>query len=497
MDAPPVKKDAVLELTIDSLALGGSGVARAGEFVVFVPGAYAGERVRARVVKRRSSWAEAALLAVLEPSPERVSAPCAHFGGECGGCRMQDLAYPAQVLAKTQQVAETLARIGRLEGVAVDACVPSPALWRYRNKMEFSFHPGPDGVPLLGLHKRGRFDESFDLGDCLIASELTNRIVAVTRAFARAEGWVAHHARFHTGVVRFLTVRHLPTTNQAAVNLIAMKEAVPGVERWAGAVRALDPAVKSVVLNVNDERANIAIGEPARERVLAGAATIEERLCGLTFEVSAHSFLQTNSLQAGALYAAAIEEARLTGGEKVLDVYCGAGTISLALAAHAQEVVGIESVEPAVADARRNAVRNGVTNARFACGDARAVLRMWAHARAGKAPTPESSRVRDHKAPHDPEAYRPFDPDVVLVDPPRAGLHERVIERVAELAPARIVYVSCNPATLARDLALFVRQGYAPTRVRPFDMFPHTPHVECVVGLSKVATAPSASRDTP
>ncbi|MEP7028327.1 MAG: 23S rRNA (uracil(1939)-C(5))-methyltransferase RlmD [Candidatus Eisenbacteria bacterium] len=497
MDAPPVKKDAILELTIDSLALGGSGVARAGEFVVFVPGGYAGERVRARVLKRRSSWAEAVLVEVLEPSPRRVPAPCEHFGDECGGCRLQDLAYASQVSAKTQQVKETLARIGRLEGIPVDDCVPSPETWRYRNKMEFSFHPGADGVPLLGLHRRGRFDESFDLRDCHIASELTNRIVATTRAFARAEGWPAHHARFHTGTVRFLTVRHLPTTNQAAVNLIAMHDAVPGVERWAKAVRDLDPAVRSVVLNVNDERANIAVGEPARERLLAGDATIEERLCGLTFEVSAHSFLQTNSLQAEALYAAAIEEARLTGDEKVLDVYCGAGTISLALAAHAREVVGIESVAPAVDDARRNALRNGVTNARFACGDARAVLRIWSQVRTGKQPTPETSRVRDHKAPLDPEAYRPFDPDVVLVDPPRAGLHERVIDRVAELAPRRVVYVSCNPATLARDLALFVRQGYAPTRVRPFDMFPHTPHVECVVGLSPAVSAPAASRDTP
>jgi 23S rRNA (uracil1939-C5)-methyltransferase len=270
---------------------------------------------------------------------------------------------------------------------------------------------------------------------------------------------------------------------------------VPGVEPWARAVAALDPAVRSVVLNVNAERANIAVGEPALERLLFGAPTIEERLCGLSFEASAHSFLQTNSRQAEALYSAAIEEARLTGAENVLDVYCGAGTISLALAGRAREVVGIEAVGPAVEDARRNAARNGIPNARFACGDARAVLRAWAQARAGKAMTPESARERDHKAPLDPEAYRPFAPDVVLLDPPRAGLHERVIERVAELAPVRIVYVSCNPATLARDLALFARAGYRTVRVRPFDLFPHTPHVECVATL--VPSAPSASPGKP
>jgi 23S rRNA (uracil1939-C5)-methyltransferase len=490
VEAPLARKDSLLELDVTSLALGGSGVARAGELVVFVPGGYPGERVRVRVVKRRSSWAEAALVEVLARSPDRVPAPCVHYARECGGCRQQDLAYPVQVAWKTRQVEETLARIGGLREVVVDPCVPAPEVFRYRNKMEFSFQAAPDGATWLGLHRRGRFDESFDLAECWLASELTNRVVHATRAFANAAGWTAYHPRFHTGLVRFLAVRHLPATNQAAVNLIAASADVPGVERWAAEVAALDPAIKSVVLNVNDARANVASADPGRERVLHGGATIEERLCGLSFEATAHSFLQTNSAQAEALYAAAVAAAALTGTERVLDVYCGAGTISLALARHAAEVVGIEAVEPAVADARRNAARNGITNARFACGDARAVLRAWGHARAGKVTTPAEARVKDAKAPLDPEAYRPFAPDVVLVDPPRAGLHERVIERVAELAPARIVYVSCNPATLARDLALFARAGYATSRVQPFDMFPHTPHVECVATLSASSASP-------
>ena len=490
MEAPLARKDSLLELSVTSLALGGAGVARTGELVVFVTGAYPGERVRARVVKRRSSWAEAQLVEVLERSADRVQAPCVHYGRECGGCRQQDLAYPVQVAWKTRQVSETLARIGGLRDVPVEPCVPSPEVFRYRNKMEFSFQSAPDGATWLGLHRRGKFDESFDLSECWLASALTNRVVAQTRAFANAAGWPAYHPRFHTGLVRFLAVRHLPSTGQAAVNLIAARADVPEVERWAREVAALDPAIRSVVLNVNDARANIAASDASRERVLHGTATIEERLCGLTFEATAHSFLQTNSAQAEALYAAAVEAAALTGTERVLDVYCGAGTISLALARHALEVVGIESVEPAVADARRNAARNGIKNARFACGDARAVLRAWAHARAGRRTTPGEARARDAKAPLDPQAYVPLEPDVVLVDPPRAGLHERVIERVAELAPLRIVYVSCNPATLARDLALFARAGYATTRVRPFDMFPHTPHVECVATLSATSASP-------
>ncbi len=476
-----VKKDDILELTVDSLALGGAGVGRVGDFVVFVAGGYPGERVRARLLRKKSSFGEAALVEVLTASADRVAPRCSHFGAVCGGCRAQDLAYPAQVAAKTRQVRETLARLGGLRDVPVADCVPSPETWRYRNKMEFAFHPGPDGAVLLGLHVRERFDQVFDLADCTIASELTNRIVKTTRAFAVRHGWVPYHARLHDGLVRFLTVRHLPTTNQAAVNLVVARDAVPEIERWGEELAALDPAVKSVVVTINDARANIAFGE--RSRVVWGAATIEERLLDLSFEASANSFLQTNSRQAEALYAATLEEAALTGTERVLDVYCGAGTISLALARHAAEVVGIETVEPAVADARRNATRNGITNARFACGDARAVLRAWSHARAGKHTTPEAARVKDAKAPVDPAAYEPFAPDVVVVDPPRAGLHERVIERVAELAPARVVYVSCNPATLARDLAHFARHGYGTTRVRPFDMFPHTPHVECVARL--------------
>ena len=478
-----VKKDAVLDLVVDSLALGGNGVARAGEMVVFVAGGYPGETVRARVTKRTTRWAEASLVEVLAASPDRRTAQCVHFGAVCGGCRSQDLAYPAQVAAKTRQVKETLARLGGLPDVPVADCVPSPETWHYRNKMEFSFQPDHDGAPILGLHVRGRFDRIFDLVDCSIASKLTNRVVHATRDFARAAGWTAYDPRRHHGLVRFLTVRHLPTTGQAAVHLVAARDDVPAAADWAAALAALDPAIRSVALSVNDGQANLAFGE--RTRILWGSDTIEERLLGLSFEASPNAFLQTNSHQAEALYAAALEEAALTGSERVLDVYCGAGTIALAMARHAGEVVGIESVEPAVADARRNAVRNGITNARFACGDARAVLRAWAHARAGKLTTPDAARARDAKAPLDPAAYEPFAPDVVIVDPPRAGLHERVIERVAELAPARVVYVSCNPATLARDLKDFAALGWQPAEVTPYDMFPHTPHIECVTRLER------------
>jgi 23S rRNA (uracil1939-C5)-methyltransferase len=340
----------------------------------------------------------------------------------------------------------------------VQPIVGSPERFRYRNKMEFSFHPGPDETPLLGLHRRGRYDSVFPLESCWLASELTNRIVTHTQRFAAEHRWPAYHAVRHTGLVRFLVVRHLPTTSQALVNLVCAREGVPDIERWAEEIAALDPQIRSVVLNFNASRANIAIGEPGRERVLHGAAVIEERLHGLVFEAGANAFLQTNSRQAEALYAAALEEAELTPETRVLDLYCGAGTITLLAALEAREALGFEMVEEAVRAAERNAAKNGLANVRFRPGEARRLLREW---------------------------NEPWSPDVVIVDPPRAGLHDRVVDRIAGLRPRRVVYVSCNPATLARDLAGLVAGGYVFERARPFDLFPHTPHIEVVARLTR------------
>lgn len=454
----PLRKHDEIELEVESLALGGLGLSRHQGMVVFVDGALPGDRVRARVTRRRERFAEASAVARLADGPGRVAAPCAHFAaGECGGCRLQDLDYPRQLAAKEEQVRDTLAHVGGFADPPVSAIAASPDVFRYRNKMEFSFHPDADGRPLLGLHRRRRYDQVFPLGACWLCSPLTNQVVAATQRLARELAWPAYHCVRHTGLVRFLVVRHLPLTEQAMVNLVAARDEVPGVERWAAEIAALDPRIRGVVLNVNASRANIAFGESGRERLLAGAPTLEERLHGLTFEVSANAFLQTNSRQAEALYAAALEEAELTGAERVLDLYCGAGTITLLLARQAREVVGCEVVEDAVAAARRNAARNGVANARFLLGEARALLREWAE---------------------------PWKPEAVVVDPPRAGLHARVVARLAGMRPRRIVYVSCNPATLARDLQGFAAAGYALERVRPFDLFPHTPHVEAVARLS-------------
>jgi 23S rRNA (uracil1939-C5)-methyltransferase len=450
----------LLTVSISDLELGGKAVARHDGRVVFVDRGLPGEVVAARVTRTRRTFAEARLERIEQASPDRQPAPCPH-AERCGGCRFQELRYERQLEIKQRLTHETLVRLGGITSPPVEAIVPAPERFHYRNKMEFSFQPGEDGGPRLGLHERGAFDRIFEIETCLLPSPLTVELVRLTQRFAREHGWSAYHPRRHSGVVRFLTVRHLPLTDQCAVHLVAASEEIPALEAWVKSVAAVSPAVRTVTLMLNRSRANVAIGES--ERVLLGTGVIVERLLGLEFEASGSAFLQTNSRQAEALYARALRAAALEGSECVLDLYCGAGTLTLVLARAAGEAIGVESAPDSVERARRNAARNRIANARFEAGEARAVLREWARGERAGAPRP----------------------DVVVVDPPRSGLHARVVARVAELAPQRIVYVSCNPATLARDLKDFRARAYALAEVAPFDLFPHTPHIECVALLTR------------
>ncbi len=448
----------VLTLAVEDVALGGKALARHEGRVVFVDRGLPGDRVSARLTKVKRTFAEARLESVESPGPQRVPARCAHVD-RCGGCRLQEMPYEAQCALKERQVAEALRHLGGIAEPPVRPLVPAPDPWHYRNKMEFSFMQDAQGDPVLGLHERGTFDKVFEVHECHLPSPLVVAIVRLTQRFAREHRWRAYHPSRHDGVARFLMIRHLPLTAECAVHLIAVADRLDGLAEWAAAVAALSPEVKTVTLGLNGSRANVAVME--EEVVLHGTGAIVERLHGLEFEVVGNAFLQTNSAQAERLYAAALEAARLEGGETVLDVYCGAGTLTLLFARAAARAVGVESVPDAVERARRNAVRNGLAGTRFECGEARQVLREWAKGQ-------REGAVK---------------PDLVVVDPPRAGLHPRVVFRVAELRPRRIVYVSCNPATLARDLKDFAANGYRLAEVTPFDMFPHTPHIECVARL--------------
>ena len=461
-----MKVNDLLNVAIEDLALGGAGIARHDGRVVFVDRGLPGDRVEARITRVKRGYAEAKLDRIETRSELRVEAPCPHVA-RCGGCRFQELAYPAQCEAKTRQVRDTLAHLGGVAAPRVHPITPAPARFQYRNKMEFSFHPDPaDGRPVLGLHERDAFDRVFALERCELCSPLTNQIVRWTQSFAVEHRWRAYDSRRHSGVVRFLTVRHLPGTDQCGVHLVAVSDEVPGLERWAQGVAALSPAVRTVTLDLNPTRTNVAFGE--EETVLIGDGTVVERLLGLEFVAGLNVFLQTNSLQAEALYQAALDAAAPEGSDTVLDLYSGTGTLTLLLARRCREAIGVESVADAVSGARRNARRNGIANVRFVEGEARRVLREWARAERPDPPRPE----------------------VVVVDPPRAGLHPRVVARIAELEPRRVVYVSCNPATLARDVRDFAARGWSLAEVRPFDMFPHTPHIECVARLERPGTGP-------
>ena len=446
--AAPLRKDQELELKIDSLAYGGNGVARLNGFVVFVRRGLPGDTVRARVTKVKRSHAEATALEVVEAGAPRVEAPCIHFP-VCGGCRFQDLAYEAQLEAKATQVADALARIGKLSGFELEAAVPAESLFHYRNKLEYSFTATTEGVG-LGFHKAGRWDEVLDIERCWLTTDLGNAIREAVKAWANEQGLSAFDQETHEGYFRHLVVREGRNTGQALVVLVTAPGALPE-ESFVTAVRSF-PEVRSVHWAVNDTPAEVT---SLPTKLLWGEEAIEEEILGLRFRVRPNAFMQTNTAMAEKLYGLANEYAGLTGEETVYDLYCGTGTIGLAMARNALTVWGIESSEESVACAVENAELNGLANAAFFAGDVAA----------------DVEELRGRAGP----------PDVVVVDPPRAGLVGKAVARVAALEAPRLVYVSCNPTTLAGNAKELTGEfGYRLERVRPLDMFPHTPHVESV-----------------
>ena len=451
---PPVAKDQELELRIDSLAYGGNGVARLNGFVVFVRRGLPGDRVRARVTKVKRSHAEALATEVLEPGPARVEAPCSHFPA-CGGCRFQDLAYEAQAEAKAAQVRDALVRIGGIADPPLEPILPAEAPFHYRNKLEYSFTRTPKGAA-LGFHRAGRWDEVLEVERCFLATDLGNAIREAVTDWAQEEGLPAYDQGAQTGYLRHLVVREGRNTGQALVVLVTAPGDLQGADRLVEALRVF-PEVRSIHWAVNDSPAEVT-NLPAN--LLWGEEAIEERLLGLRFRVRQNAFLQTNTAMAERLYEVAVEYAGLTGGETVYDLYCGIGTIGLVMARRALTVWGVEASEESAACAIENAELNGIANAAFFAGDVGRSL----------------DELRDRSGP----------PDVVVVDPPRAGLSGRALRRIGRLAAPRLVYVSCNPTTLAGNAKELIGEfGYRLERARPVDMFPHTPHVETVALLTK------------
>ena len=454
--AAPVQRGDEVELEVDSLAYGGNGVARLGGFVVFVRRGLPGDTVRARVTKVQRRHAEADAIELVAGGPARVEAPCEHFPA-CGGCRFQDLAYAAQVEAKAAWVEDSLRRIAGIADPPVEPIVPAEEVFGYRNKMEYSFAPGPDG-PELGLHRAGHWDEVLGIERCLLTTGLGNEIRNAMRDWAREERLEAYDQAEGKGYLRHLIVREGLHTGQALVQLVTHERERFDRERLIEVLTQF-PQVRSIHWAVNDSPAEVT---NLPTQLLWGADAIEEKLGGLRFRVRPNAFLQTNTRMAERLYELARREARLTGSETVYDLYCGIGTIGLSMAGDALTVWGVDISEESVACAIENAELNSIGNAAFFAGNVGEVLRDLRE-RAGE-------------------------PDVVVVDPPRAGLAGKALRRLGELAAPRVVYVSCNPTTLAGDAKRLVEDyGYRLVRTTPVDMFPHTPHVESVSLLERGA----------
>jgi 23S rRNA (uracil1939-C5)-methyltransferase len=452
--AAPVQRGQELELTVESLAYGGNGVARLDGFVVFVRRGLPGDTVKARVTKVHRRHAEALATDVVSPGPLRVAAPCAHYPA-CGGCRFQDLAYDAQVATKHQWVADSLQRLAGLQDAPLEEIVPAASQFHYRNKMEYSFTQLEDG-PTLGLHRAGRWDEVLEIEKCWLTSDAGNAIRNTMRDWAREEKLTAYDQGTHEGYLRHVLVREGRNTGQALVQLVTNRGERFDRERLIEVLTAI-PEVRSIHWSVNSGVSEVT---NLPTELLWGEDAIEEEIGGLRLRVRPNAFLQTNSEMAAQLYAIAREFAGLGGGETVYDLYCGIGTIGLSMAGDAMTVWGIEISEESVACAIENQELNGIGNAAFFAGNVGEVL----------------TDLRQ----------RAGDPDVVVVDPPRAGLAGKALKRLGELAAPRLVYVSCNPTTLAGDAKRLADDyGYRLVRARPVDMFPHTPHVECVALLER------------
>jgi 23S rRNA (uracil1939-C5)-methyltransferase len=456
---PPVQRDQELELTIESLAFGGNGVARLdlGDgrgFVIFVRAGLPGDTVRARITKVQRRHAEAITTEVLTAGSLRVDAPCEHYPA-CGGCRFQDLDYAAQVATKQQWVADSLQRLAGLVDFPLEPIVPAASQFHYRNKMEYSFTQEEAGAT-LGLHRAGRWDEVLEIRKCWLTTDLGNAIRNRMREWAREEKLPAYSQETQEGYLRHLVVREGRNTGQALVQLVTARGERFDRERLIEVLTEF-PEVRSIHWSVNrgvSEVTNLPT------ELIWGEDAIEEEIDGLRFRVRPNAFMQTNTEMASQLYGLAREFADLQGGETVYDLYCGIGTIGLSMAAQALTVWGVEISEESVACAIENQELNSIGNAAFFAGNVGEVLR----------------ELRE----------RSGAPDVVVVDPPRAGLAGKALKRLGEIGAPKIVYVSCNPTTLAGDAKRLADvYGYKLTRARPVDMFPHTPHVECVSLLER------------
>jgi 23S rRNA (uracil1939-C5)-methyltransferase len=462
VDSCPVSLREVVELNIIGLTHEAQGVGQVSGYTLFIDGAIPGDVVKAEVTKCNKSYGFAQLVEVVVASKDRVVAPC-HVFSACGGCQLQHMAYDAQLQWKQRHVIDQLQRIGKLHEVQAEPYHVHPTMgmsesWRYRNKVQIPIARGVNGEIEMGFYAK-RSHQVVDTNTCLIQHEVADQIAAAIREQATKLNVAPYDEQSHTGCLRQVMVRAGYHSGEVMVVLVTNSRHLPEKDSFIKAIRDAAPQVVSIIHNINDRRTNVIFGE--QFHLLWGKETIVDSINDIQFEISARSFYQVNPIQTELLYTQAVAYAGLTGKEIVVDAYCGIGTISLFLARHARHVYGMEVVATAIDDARTNAELNRIENVTFEVGLAEEVLPKWRE--------------------------QGVDVDVIVVDPPRKGCDVAFLQTAIAMAPTKIVYVSCNPSTLARDVRMLAEHGYQLVEVQPVDMFPHTTHVECVALIERVS----------
>lgn len=443
-----------LTVTIEDLTHDGNGVAKVDGYPLFIAGALPQELVQVHVLKVLKNYGFAKVLEILEPSADRVIAPCDYFV-QCGGCQLQHLSYEGQLKWKQRMVENVMKRLGKIDAPVLPVKgMDEP--WHYRNKSQIPFAQG-EIAPIAGFYKT-KSHTIVDMERCLIQTAEADVIMADFKRELTALGIRPYNEEAHKGMLRHVVIRKGRTTNEVMVVVVTTARKFPQAEATVAKIRELVPNVTSIVQNINPNKTNVIFGDETV--TLWGKDVIEDTIGDVRFEISARSFYQVNPIQTEVLYKQALDYAQLTGNERVIDAYCGIGTISLFLAKKAKHVMGVEIVPQAIEDAKRNAELNGFTNTYFEAGPAEEIIPRW---------------YKEGK-----------EADVLVVDPPRKGCDEALLNTIIEQKPKRVVYVSCNPATLARDLRILEDGGYQTQEIQPVDMFPHSTHVECVVLMSRM-----------
>ncbi len=451
----PVEKNKEYEVKIESVTSEGMGVGHIDGFCVFVSQTVTGDKVKVLILKVKSGYAYAKVTEFIEKSKYRTEPVCPAFS-KCGGCQLMHIDYDYQLEVKRNIIDDALSRIGGLD-CKVSYMIGADNQLRYRNKMIFPIGKDKNNKPVCGFYKE-RSHDIVSLDDCFLGGEINKKIVSCIMDFVKENRISVYDEIKHTGTLRRIFIREGFHTKQVMIVISVNDKKLKNSDKLVAVLTELSADVKSIILNINTKKTNAVLGD--KNILLFGSEVIEDYLCGMKYEISPYSFFQINPVQTQKLYDTAIDFAQITKNDYVMDIYCGIGTISLATAKKAKEVVGIEIVEQAIINARKNAERNGVENVRFYAKDASEIV-------------PELIKNGER-------------PDVVILDPPRKGSDEKTLSAIAYAKPERIVYVSCNPATLARDLKFLTQNGYEVKKVCGADMFCQTVHVESVVMMSKV-----------